>query len=100
MTLQSPYEYIRDKGADIRIKLTSVSREHVQIIIDENGQCVLNHLSKTNATLLNGKEVLGSVVLQNNDRIELGERAFCFKSGEHMGITNVLIMYLFLIKYN
>lgn len=73
----------RDKSADIRIKLSSVSREHVQIVIDENGQCVLNHLSKTNPTLLNGEEVVRNVVLRHDDKITIGERIFCFKSGLH-----------------
>lgn len=27
----------RDKTADIRIKLNSVSREHVKIVVDQNG---------------------------------------------------------------
>jgi pSer/pThr/pTyr-binding forkhead associated (FHA) protein len=73
----------RDRTADIRIKLSSVSREHAQIVIDENGQCRLQHLSKTNPTVLNGAEVIEeSILLNDDDEISIGERSFRFRSGE------------------
>ncbi len=72
----------RDKACDIRIKLNSVSREHVKIVVDQNGNCILNHLSKTNQTLFNDTVLECSAVLKEDDKFILGERTFIFQSSK------------------
>ncbi len=71
--------FLRDKESDIRIKLTSISRQHARIFVDENGQCNLEHLSKTNPTILNGSAVKDVIVLQDGDKISFGDRQFVFR---------------------
>ena len=69
----------RDKEADVRIKINSVSRKHCKIIADEKCNMTLLHLSNTNPTFLNGKPIIGSAELKDGDEINMGDRIFILK---------------------
>ena len=75
----------RDKEADIRIKITTVSKTHARIYVDENGNCNLLHLSKTNPTVVNGEcisDVNSAVSLVDGDKFVVGEREFLYQSNK------------------
>lgn len=71
----------RDKSCDIRIKLSAVSRHHAKMSIDENGHCILESISKTNPTFLNGSTMADISRLQDGDVITVGDRSFIFQNG-------------------
>ena len=70
----------RGAECDIRIKNASVSRLHAKIVVNAN-DCVLNHLSSTNVTLINDKEITSKYVLGDGDRILIAERIFVYRKG-------------------
>ena len=75
----------RDKEADIRIKITTVSKTHARIYVDENGNCNLLHLSKTNPTVVNGEcisNINSTVALVDGDKFVVGEREFLYQSNK------------------
>lgn len=66
----------RDKDADIRVKMQTVSRTHVKIVIDENGRCHLINMSKTNPTCVNNRSLEYAnvrVLLEHNDVFTIGK---------------------------
>ena len=69
----------RDKDADVRIKINSISRKHMKIIVDENSNMKLIHLSGTNPTLVNCRVVQNSIDLKDGDQISMGETTFLLK---------------------
>ena len=66
----------RDKDADIRVKMQTVSRTHVKIVIDENGRCHLINMSKTNPTCVNNRSLEYAnvrILLEHNDVFTIGK---------------------------
>lgn len=84
----------RDKNCEIRIKLDCVSRIHSKISIDENGNCVLNHLSKTNPTLINGQSINDCSSLNDGDKISIGDREFIYQQAGMLSIRCLLTFSL------
>jgi hypothetical protein len=70
-------EFIIGRGQDCNLVLPErqVSRHHVKII-RQNGRFVLHDLDSKNGTHLNGRQVQGSVPIQDGDEIQI---ALCVK---------------------
>uniref|UniRef100_A0A7S2WKN4 FHA domain-containing protein n=1 Tax=Mucochytrium quahogii TaxID=96639 RepID=A0A7S2WKN4_9STRA len=67
----------RGDDCDICIKLPYVSRRHVFVSVDENGQVVMENLcKKKDMTLLNGGPISERAVLKNKDIITVCDRRF------------------------
>ena len=86
----------RNKESDIRIKLPQVSKEQAIIKVDENGRAYIVNLSKTNATILNGRSIGGVefTYLNNGDEIMMGERLFLYQNS-----GDFIINYVHLSTY-
>ncbi len=82
---QGPYpnqEYLLTQAAtvmgrgpnnDLVFADPEISRQHAQIVIEENGQYVLKDLGSTNGLFVNGRRVSGTALLNSGDTISLGE---------------------------
>ena len=91
----------RDKEADVRIKLPQVSKQQAIIKVDENGKPYVVNLSKTNATIVNGRSIenVECTYLNHGDEIMMGERIFLFKLGGSISLSSSSILLLFRITY-
>lgn len=67
-----PDEFLIGRGSDCHLVLPErqVSRHHVKILQD-NGRYLLQDLGSKNGTHLNGKQVTGTVPLQDGDEIQI-----------------------------
>ncbi|RMD49914.1 MAG: FHA domain-containing protein [Candidatus Thermofonsia bacterium] len=67
-----PDEFLIGRGSDCDLVLPErqVSRHHVKILQD-NGRYLLQDLGSKNGTHLNGKQVTGTVPLQDGDEIQI-----------------------------
>lgn len=63
----------RDSSNDIVISDSSVSRFHLELFYDEEGNVFLTDLNSTNGTFVNGNRVKGSIKLQTYDIVKLGK---------------------------
>ncbi len=79
---ESPVFIGRDKGMDIRLDDSSVSREHAVLFFYDN-RFYIRDLKSTNGTLVNGKRV-EQVALNYKDLIQLGKCSLRFFV-EHAG---------------
>jgi diguanylate cyclase (GGDEF)-like protein len=73
----------RELGADVRINDIKVARRHAQIskVVDpetQEAEYVLKDFGSKGGTLLNGEKVVGDEVLQNGDKITVGEQILRF----------------------
>ncbi|MDC1194295.1 FHA domain-containing protein [Crocinitomicaceae bacterium] len=62
----------RGKDNDLIVDDASVSRNHAELFIDEDGRCFLTDLGSSNGTSINGKRLKGSEILSPNDIVKLG----------------------------
>jgi pSer/pThr/pTyr-binding forkhead associated (FHA) protein len=62
----------RANDNDIVIDHSSVSRYHLEIFYDSEGNVFLTDLNSVNGTFVNGKRINGSVQLNNNDNLKAG----------------------------
>jgi ABC transport system ATP-binding/permease protein len=62
----------REETADIVIPSPAVSRKHIRLRISEM-KVSLEDLNSSNGTFINGKQIKGTVILNNGDRIGLGK---------------------------
>ncbi|MBT3218402.1 MAG: GGDEF domain-containing protein [Proteobacteria bacterium] len=62
----------RDETCDLPLNDASISRQHAAVNSSPEHKLVLQDLSSTNGTRLNGRDVVGAVPLQVGDHIEVG----------------------------
>lgn len=62
----------RGESCDVVLKDGAVSREHLEIFQDDEGNTFLTDLNSSNGTFVNGKRVSGSVKLSLNDIVKVG----------------------------
>lgn len=79
---ESPVFIGRDKGMDIHLDDTSVSREHAVLFFYDN-RFYIRDLKSTNGTLVNGKRI-EQIALNYKDLIQLGKCSLRFFV-EHAG---------------
>jgi two-component system cell cycle response regulator len=72
----------RARDNDICVNHRSVSRNHVEVHVDERG-AQLRDLRSTNGTFVNDQPV-GSVYLRDGDRIKVGRTVFKYISGSNV----------------
>src|ERR1051326_4538320 len=65
----------RQKGCDLRIPLSEISRRHCVLRL-QDGTVTLEDLDSANGTYLNEDRVQGSVAVQSGDQIRLGPIVF------------------------
>ena len=70
----------RDPVNDLMLDLDDVSRQHAQVVPDEDGWAV-EDLGSTNGTHVNGVEVRGRSPLRNGDLLKVGRAIFKYLSG-------------------
>jgi hypothetical protein len=63
----------RHNNNEVIINDAKVSRNHFQIIWDDNGNFILADLNSTNGTYVNGKRITGKVYLNPNDTVRAGD---------------------------
>ena len=73
----------RAPKCDIRIQLPCVSKQHAQIIVDENRKIWLENVSKTNSTELNGVSIEKKTLVENNNVFLIGRRSFRVEYGNY-----------------
>lgn len=62
----------RNPDNDVVISDARVSRVHLQIIVNDNGDCSVVDLNSANGTYVNGQKIFGEVRLQPSDTIRIG----------------------------
>lgn len=65
----------RQKTCDLPIPLSSISREHCEIVIKDGG-VQLRDLGSRNGTYRNGERIEGVVALEPGDRVAIGPMVF------------------------
>lgn len=73
----APASIGRATDATVSIELPALSRQHARVV-RAGGRFVLEHLSQTNPTLVNGESVEASRPLEDHDVIEAGPAAITF----------------------
>ena len=58
---------------DIVVNDEKVSRNHLQMVMDDNGNYSVVDLGSTNGTYVNGRRISGEVRLQPNDEVRIGQ---------------------------
>ena len=62
----------RDSACDIVLEDNSVSRNHLQLAVEDDGSCRVVDLNSTNGTYVNGTRIRGNVLLMIGDEVRLG----------------------------
>jgi DNA-binding winged helix-turn-helix (wHTH) protein len=75
----------RDQCAEVRLDFTTVSRQHAQILVKEEG-AFLEDLQSKNGTFVRDTKVSGGVLLAEGDQIRVGSVILTFKTA-HPGAT-------------
>jgi len=75
----------RGMGCDIQVKGDSaISRQHLRIDVQDDGQVTISRLSATNPVLVNGQQVSNRHLLRPNDVIHLSDRTRIIFVGNQM----------------
>jgi DNA-binding winged helix-turn-helix (wHTH) protein len=77
----------RDREAVVWIDDPSVSRQHAQIVIDENGAATLEDLGSKNGTFLKGRKIRSAMPLSDSDEVTIGSAAMTFRVLRSTGST-------------
>jgi hypothetical protein len=70
----------RSQENDITVNDERVSRNHLQIVQDDNGNVSAVDLSSTNGTFINSNRIQGSVPLQPDDTVKIGHTILPWQS--------------------
>ena len=69
----------KDQSNDIQIEDISVSRFHLQLVIDEKKEVTVIDLSSTNGTYINGQRIYSPTKLDKYDILLVGSNPFDWK---------------------
>ncbi|MEU6770510.1 DUF1707 and FHA domain-containing protein [Streptomyces sp. NPDC046759] len=75
-----PLRIGRDPANGLRLNHETVSRVHAELS-RQGGMWVLRDLGSTNGTTVNGRRVIGSVVVREGDQVTFGRMAFRLATG-------------------
>ncbi|GHJ41021.1 DUF1707 and FHA domain-containing protein [Streptomyces sp. TS71-3] len=70
-----PLRIGRDPGNNLRLSHETVSLRHAELSL-QSGLWVLRDLGSTNGTVVNGRRVVGAVVVRDGDQVSFGQMAF------------------------
>jgi diguanylate cyclase (GGDEF)-like protein len=73
--LQEEVTIGRTEGLEIRLEDDGVSRKHAKVVRRSDGEAELVDLGSTNGTFVNGERIVGSRLLQDGDKIQIGSTA-------------------------
>jgi hypothetical protein len=73
LACQTSWSFGRNKDNDVSLQDPWISRYHAQIEVVAGQQCYLTDLNSSNGTLLNEQVVTMPILLQDGDRIAMGE---------------------------
>ena len=76
---KATYTLGREKGNDILLPFSWVSRKHAMIQVESNGRHNLIDLGSANGTMVNGRRVLTPARLHSGDRIGIGKTVLLFQ---------------------
>jgi adenylate cyclase len=76
---KATYTIGREKGNDILLPFSWVSRKHAMIQVESNGRHNLIDLGSANGTMANGRRVLTPTRLHHGDRIGIGKSVLVFR---------------------
>lgn len=76
---KATYTLGREKGNDILLPFSWVSRKHAMIQVESNGRHNLIDLGSANGTMVNGRRVLTPTRLHPGDRIGIGKSVLLFQ---------------------
>ncbi len=79
LNAEATYTIGREKGNDILLPFSWVSRKHAMIQVEMNGRHNLIDLGSANGTMINGRRVLTPTHLHPDDRITIGKTALLFR---------------------
>lgn len=77
----------RSSTNDVTLTDMSVSRQHAQIVRSDNGRYTITDLNSRNGTFVNGQRIFGTVDLNENDFVRIGESALPWKQYFRGGYT-------------
>ena len=63
----------RGRESNIVINDAKISRIHLQIVQDDNGNCSVVDLNSANGTFVNGRRIRGEFYLQSSDTVMIGD---------------------------
>jgi pSer/pThr/pTyr-binding forkhead associated (FHA) protein len=69
----------KDESNNIQIEDISVSRFHLQMVIDDDKQVTVIDLSSTNGTYINGQRIYSPTILDKYDILLVGSNPFDWK---------------------
>jgi len=69
----------KDQSNNIQIEDISVSRFHLQMVIDDDKQVTVIDLSSTNGTYINGQRIYSPTILDKYDILLVGSNPFDWK---------------------
>lgn len=71
----------RERGSnDIVVNDPKVSRNHLQLIVDDNGNVTVADMGSTNGTFVNGIRIVGESALCANDQLRVGDSVLPWQS--------------------
>lgn len=70
----------RDKTCNVVINDMSVSHKQFKVYLDDNDGIIIENISKSNITKLNGNKVISPTKITNNSTIEIGRIKLIFNS--------------------
>jgi len=77
--VRATYTIGREKGNDIVLPFSWVSRKHAMIQVESNGRHNLIDLGSANGTMVNGRRVLTPTRLHPGDRVTIGKTVLLFQ---------------------
>ena len=70
----------RDRGNNIVVDDVKVSRTHLQIVKDDNGNVSVVDLGSMNGTFVNGKLISGEVHIKEGDEVRIGDTVLAWQN--------------------
>lgn len=82
-----PFSIGRRTDSGLCLPVGCISKNHAEIVIDDNGQLILRELGSTNGTFINGVAVEGETIIRENDLIHFA--ALVFRVGREQNTDTV-----------
>jgi diguanylate cyclase (GGDEF)-like protein len=76
----------RDHDCSIRLHDFRVSRRHAEIVPRPDGSFTLRDLGSTNGTKVNGRKICGYHILQDGEKIYIGDTVLRFSLGDELEV--------------
>jgi len=71
-----PFSIGRRSDSSLHLPVGCISKNHAEILLDENDSLILRELGSTNGTFVNGEQVQGEIGIKENDLIHFAALVF------------------------